>query len=221
MNTIKFQRSITDYSHILAFDIAKHKTGWALLDIETKTISACGMIAARSGFEWEDLYEQSSSVFDFVRREFGSCFFVIKERLPNQAGRFSTIAALQGLAGAHSVFDLVCSHKGVDVYDADGIHSITVKAYFKSITGLEKPEKKDIANAVFDIVRYDGVVAKDEYDITDAAACAITLLAKKWNSDIVDQIKHLKSEQRKYKLEKKRLEVQNEIDRISGLKIDQ
>ena len=220
MNTIKFQKSITDYSHILAFDIAKHKTGWALWNIETKTISACGVIATSSGSEWEDLYEQSSSVFDFVRREFGSRFFVIKERLPNQAGRFSTIAALQGLAGAHSVFDLACSHKGVDVYDADGIHSITVKAYFKSITGLDKPEKKDIANAVFDIARYDGVF-KDEYDVTDAAACAITLLAKKWNSDIVDQIKHLKSEQKKYKLEKKRLEVQNEIDRISGLKIDQ
>lgn len=220
MNTIKFKRSITDYSHILAFDIAKHKTGWALWNIETKMISACGLIATSSGCEWEDLYEQSSSVFDFVRREFGSRFFIIKERLPNQAGRFSTIAALQGLAGAHSVFDLACSHKGVDVYDADGIHSITVKAYFKSITGLEKPEKKDIANAVFDIARYDGVF-KDEYDITDAAACAIALLAKKWNSDIVDQIKHLKSEQKKYKLEKKRLEMQNEIDRISGLKIDQ
>ena len=220
MNTIKFQRSITDYSHILAFDIAKHKTGWALWNIETKTISACGVIATSSGSEWEDLYEQSSSVFDFVRREFGSRFFIIKERLPNQAGRSSTIAALQSLAGAHSVFDLACSHKGVDVYDADGIHSITVKAYFRSITGLKKPEKKDIANAVFDIARYDGVF-KDEYDITDAAACAITLLATKWNSDIIDQIKHLKSEQKKYKLEKRRLGVQNEIDRISGLKIDQ
>ena len=85
---------------------------------------------------------------------------------------------------------------------------------------MKKPEKKDIANAVFDIARYDGVF-KDEYDITDAAACAITLLATKWNSDIIDQIKHLKSEQKKYKSEKRRLGVQNEIDRISGLKIDQ
>ena len=217
MNIVKFNKSIHDYRYILAFDIAKHQTGWALIDLSDPNIVSYGAIVTEKGNEWADFYAKSKSVMDLVRREFGSQFFVIKERLPNQAGKFSTIATLQGLAGAHAIFDLVCAHSEVDVYDADGIHSISVKSYFKSLTEKDKPDKADIANAI----RHISSVWEefDNYDITDAAACAIALVNKKWNADIAQKVKELKSEQKKYKTEKKHLEIQSEIDRILGLKI--
>lgn len=217
MNIVKFNKSIHDYRYILAFDIAKHQTGWALIDLENINIVSYGTIVTEQGNEWADFYAKAKAVMDLVRDGVGGQFFIIKERLPNQAGRFSTIATLQGLAGAHAIFDLVCAHSNVDVYDCDGIHSISVKSYFKSLTEKDKPDKADVADAVKHITAYYGEF--ENYDITDAAACAIALINKKWNADIAQKIKDLKSEQKKYKTEKKRLEVQSEIDRISELKI--
>lgn len=209
---IKFKRGLKDYRYVLSFDLAKFTTGYALVDMKTNTVPFSGVIKAveNNGSIFCDIYDKICDVIEQTKSVCGEeAFFVTKEKLPNQAGRFSTIAALQALAEVHSVWEIACVKSGVDVYDFDGVHSISVKAFFKGLTGIEKPSKEDISNKVCEIYNYDptGVTT----DTTDAIACVTTLIGKKWNSDIADRIKELKKEQKAYKSQKKKDELSDEI----------
>ena len=110
----------------------------------------------------------------------------MKEKLPNQAGRFTTIASLQGLAQVHAIWELACEKSGVEVYDFDGVHSVSVKAFFKRRYEVEKPQKEDIAKLVCENYCFD--IGDSPLDITDAIACVQTLVEYKWNEDIKDKI---------------------------------
>ena len=146
---VKFNRRLEDYNYIISFDLAKHKTGYSLVDFKNKTIPVSGIIITEEAeMPWEDFYSQLEARVGEIVKDFGSSFFVLKERLPNQAGPRSTIATLQGLAGAHAVFDFFVSESELDVYDWQGVHSVSVKAYYKQITSLEKPQKTDIFNKI-------------------------------------------------------------------------
>jgi len=41
-------------------------------------------------------------------------------------------------------------NEGVPVYDYEGVHSVSVKALFKKLTGVEKPTKLDIKKYIED-----------------------------------------------------------------------
>ena len=147
----------------------------------------------------------------------GKRFFVLKEKLPNQAGKFTTIASLQSLAQVHAIWELACEKTGVDVYDFQGVHSVSVKAFFKKRYGIEKPQKEDIARLICE--NYCFNIGENPLDITDAIACVQTLIEHKWNQDIIDKTKELKKEQKKYKSDKKIEEIGREIRRIQTLEV--
>ena len=140
---VKFNRRLDDYNYILSFDLAKHKTGYALIDFKSKKIEKYGLIVTdkENIMPWDYFYSKLREIIEEIRvKTNGNNFFVIKERLPNQNGPRSSIAALQELAKAHAVFDLFVAQNGIDYYDYIGIHSVSVKSYYKTQYGIEKPQ---------------------------------------------------------------------------------
>lgn len=219
---VKYNYNLSNYDYVLSFDLAKQKTGWALVDIKSNRVEMSGVIILNEKVDsvWLDIYDKIVIVLECVKkhcRNLEKKFFVLKEKLPNQAGKFTTIASLQGLAQVHAIWELACEKSDVEVYDFDGIHSVSVKAFFKRRYGVEKPQKEDIAELVCGNYCFD--IGDSPLDITDAIACVQTLVEYKWNEDIKDKIKELKKEQKKYKTEKKQLEIIKEADRIRGLLI--
>lgn len=218
---VKFKRRLEEFDYILSFDLAKHKTGFSLVDFKNKQVPYSGMIITEPTQEmvWQDFYVQLEAQVERVKKDFGSSFFVLKERLPNQAGARSTIATLQGLAQTHAIFDLFIQQKNLDYYDWNGVHSISVKSYFKQITENEKPQKEDIYKAILN--EYTWAVPENNalsYDISDSIAVAHTLVGKKWNADINEEIKSLKKELKSAKAQKKIDKLNDEIQFLMSLK---
>lgn len=219
---VKYNNCLKDYGYILSFDLAKQKTGWALVNIKTNQTEKFGVIVSdeKADSIWENLYDKISNVLLGVK---AYCigkrekFFVTKEKLPNQAGKFTTIQSLQSLAQIHSIWELACFKCGVDVYDLDGIHSVSVKAFFKRKYGIEKPTKEDIAKCV--CKDYSFELGEYPEDVTDAAACVMTLVEYKWSDDVKSKIKELKKSKEKYKSNKKLEELDAEMQRLRDLEV--
>lgn len=218
---VKFNKHLTDYRYVLAFDLAKHRTGYALVDILNNVVAMSGLVDMDNGaeFPWSGVYSQFMDVIHTAKSIAGDDeFFVTKEKLPNQAGRFTTIASLQGLAQVHAIWELCCCHSGVEVYDCEGVHSVSVRAHIAHQTGIEKPTKEDVADYVSKKYGFKGV--STALDVTDAIAVVDTLVDKKWNSDIDVEIKTLKKQIKTYKTDKKKNGLLAEIDRLKELKVD-
>lgn len=219
---VKYNYDLSNYDYILGFDLAKQKTGWALVNIKSNRVEMSGVIILNEKVDsvWLDIYDKIVVVLECVKKycqNLEKKFFVLKEKLPNQAGRFTTIASLQGLAQVHAIWELACEKSGVEVYDFEGVHAVSVKAFFKRKYGVEKPQKEDVSKFVCE--RYGFDIGERPLDITDAIACVETLVEHKWDEDIKGKIKQLKKEAKSYKTEKKQLEIIQEADRIRGLLI--
>ena len=140
---VKFTKSLSQYAYILSFDLAKRCSGYSLLDIVNDKVLLAGTVDTskiKDEFIWDCFYYEIKNVankcIDIVGAKNKRSILVTKEKLPNQNGRFSTIETLQGLAQAHAIFDLAINHVGLDVYDYSGIHSVTIKSYFKTLTSI-------------------------------------------------------------------------------------
>ena len=86
---VKFNRRLDDYNYILSFDLAKHKTGYALIDFKSKKIEKYGLIVTdkENIMPWDYFYSKLREIIEEIRvKTNGNNFFVIKERLPNQNG---------------------------------------------------------------------------------------------------------------------------------------
>ena len=83
---------------------------------------------------------------------------------------------------------------------------------------MEKPTKEDIANKIsFLCAEYD--FSGLPLDITDSLAVTLTLVDRKWNKDITEEIKSINKDIKKFKSEKKKQELLNYIDKLNSLKI--
>lgn len=216
---VKFTKNINEYKYILSFDLAKFKSGYTLYCPSTNSVPECGLLSCSENEQdslWAELYDKIRGVLELIIRKYGKdSFFVTKEKLPVQNGKFTTIDSLQSLAKAHAIFELACVHCGVDVYDFDGVHSVSVKAYIKRMTGIEKPSKDDIKKYL--VNHYAFIIDPESYDVTDSLACSVVLYDYKWNKDICDKIALLKKAQKAYKTNKKKLELQKEVDFLTSL----
>lgn len=123
---------------------------------------------------------------------------------------------MQGLAKAHAVLELCVEHSGLIFYDEKGIHSISVKAMFRSEEN-PKPTKTDIKNKVCEYYDLNSKELSD--DQSDSIALIYTLVNKKWNSDIDERVKVLKKEIKNLKVERAISERQEEIDKILSFKL--
>lgn len=219
---LKYNYDLSNYDYSLSFDLAKHTTGWALVDIKNRRVIMSGAIIVQESLDsvWDDLYRQIVAVIQQTQERClaeQKAFFVVKEKLPNQVGAFTTIASLQALAQTHAVWELACVHTGAEVYDFEGVHAVSVKAFFKRQYGIDKPQKEDIARCVE--MKYSFQTPPTSMDITDAVAVVQTLTDYKWNADIKEHIKQLKKDLKKYKSPKKIRELTDAIENVQRLLI--
>lgn len=226
---LKFQKSLNDYNYCLSFDLAKHLTGWSLIDFRNMRVLLSGEIDTANcdqyiwKYYYDAIYDALRKSLDYVGMENHDQLFITKEKLPNQAGKFTTIDALQALAQAHAICNLAMvefgENNGVDVYDYNGVHAASVKAYFRAITEIAKPTKDDIANKIKEL--FPGDQEKlFTLDITDSIAVALTLINSKWNKDIDEEMREVRRQIKQFKTDKKVDELNSYIEKLQSLKID-
>lgn len=215
---IKYNYDLTNLDYILAFDLALYKTGTSLYDIKTKKIVKSDKIEVPKNAQHPvvELYNLLTKYFEKIKAEYGNKIMIVQEAMPQQAGKFTTVATLQGLAKAHAVLELCVEHSGLIFYDEKGIHSISVKAMFRSEEN-PKPTKTDIKNKVCEYYDLNSKELSD--DQSDSIALIYTLVNKKWNSDIDERVKVLKKEIKNLKVERAISERQEEIDKILSFKL--
>ena len=217
---VKFKRKITDYGYILTFDLAKSKSGWALLQIEPFQILEKGMITTKKeeAMPWDDYYHQILDIFNFVKQKYGDNFFIIKECCPQQAGKKSSISALQELGKAHAIFDLATVHADVDYYDWTGVYAVSVKAVFKhKLQMLESPDKYEI-NGYIRAAYPEIELGPFELDISDAIGVGITLIERKWNVDLDGEIKAQRKAYKELRSERARKLLMDKIEFLETLR---
>ena len=219
MSAIKFLKPLQSYDYILSFDLAKINTGWSLIDFKNKKLVLSGKISSEctnTDCIWYNFLCNMHKIFDEVRL-ISTKVLVVKEALPIQAGKFTTIKTLQALAQTHAIFDLAVYQEGLDYYDEVGVYAISEKAVFSKLTEIEKPTKKDILNELKKI--YSGCDELEDLDISDSIAVTHTLISAKWNSDIQTEIKELNKKNKTLVLEKKKQEIEQKISFLNTLKI--
>lgn len=224
---IKFNKPLSNYKYLLAFDLAKKLTGWSFLDFKNDKILLAGVIDTskmrQTDMIWAYFSEQVSNVvnrcLDKIEGYDLCSILVTKEQLPVQNGKFSTIATLQSLAQVHAVFDLTIFQLGLDTYDDVGVHSVAVKAYFRKILDIQSPQKEDIAKYIYQ--KYNTYDFSDcSLDVTDSLGVSLTLLNKKWNSDIQSEITKKKKELKSAKSSNKIAKLQSEIEQLQSLRLE-
>lgn len=220
----KFKEKIDCYDYIIGFDLALHKTGVSIYNIKKKRFTQYDMIISKGTGEeiFYDLYEKIKEyIWNFWHKD-GGHILVIKEALPAQCGKFTTVKTLQQLAKAHAALTIAVAelqkdmHKNICFYDDDGVHSVSVKSLF-STEECKKPTKTDIRNKIVEIYKVDNSKLTD--DISDSMAVIHTLINRKWNLDIQEEIKKIKKEIKSLKKESTIKERKEEIEFLSSIMI--
>lgn len=218
MNIVKFKKKLTDFDYIIGIDLALYHTGVSVYDIKKSAIIATYRLDQKNS--QEDLILHSYEMWnDFIKNELVKKYpksFLVKEAMPMQAGFKSSIGALFGLKGIHTILDLVCMQNNIAVYDEVGVHSISVKSLFKTAEN-KKPTKTDIGNSLKKIYDLSGLELTD--DITDSIAVIYCLLNKKWTQDICDNIKELKKHKKTLSSSSAIQKIDEEIQELEQLKI--
>lgn len=212
MREIKFVQHPRDFRYCLSFDLAKNHTGWSFCrwDGDLLTVIGTGVIdmteAEESAF-WLSYHTELTKIFT----KFSSWgqFLVLKERMPMQNGRFSSIGALQALAQCHAIFDLVAAQNNAILYDTSGVPAVSEKALFRRLTGIEKVEKTDIRQWI--LYHTDNQLPQDvSLDITDSIAVTMTLYCHTAEQDILERARELKRKQKQLKSLKRIAELEAE-----------
>ena len=213
----KFKKPLSEIDYIISFDLALYKTGISLYNIKQKSIVRTDKIEVSHTDEAPvaTLYTKLKEYLTSAVEKYGNLLMIVKEAMPAQAGRFTTIATLQTLAKAHAALDIaVAKVDGVDFYDETGVHAVSVKALFKTEEN-PKPTKTDIKKTV---CAYYGLEVGDlTDDESDSIAVIYTLIKKKWNADINEEIKRIKKEIKGLKQERAIKTHQKRIEELQGM----
>ena len=216
----KFKKPLSEIDYIISFDLALYKTGISLYNIKQKSIVRTDKIEVSHTDEMPvaTLYTKLKGYLTSAVEKYGNLLMIVKEAMPAQAGKFTTIATLQTLAKAHAALDIaVAKVDGVDFYDETGVHAVSVKALFKTEEN-PKPTKTDIKKAV--CIYYGLEVGDLTDDESDSIAVIYTLVKKKWNADINEEIKRIKKEIKGLKQERAIEAHQKRIEELQGMLLE-
>lgn len=220
MEYTKFKHKLQEYNCILGIDLATYVTGVSLYDLQSNTFAILEEIAVPKDCNCKtfNLYNQLTQLFNRIREIANGPVLVIKEALPIQNGPHSTINTLQSLAGSHAVLDIVVAQNNdlFHYYDDKGIYTISVKALFKS-ERVPKPDKKDVRQGVVDYFHLDDSLLTD--NISDSIGVIYTLLQRKWNNDLQEEIKSVRKAMKSLKREYTKTIHQQHIDFLESLKV--
>lgn len=181
-------KDLSDKRFILSVDLALAKSGWCVYDLSSKKIVEKGLFQTKSsdvhGVRLRYIYDTVKG----IHKKYPKCH-IVKETCPSQAGKFTTIQTLQGLAKAHAALEIYYPH-------ADNIHAISIKW---KIGGAASVKKEEIRKIVNDIYSLD--IKKSQLDISDSVAVLRTFLIK-FNEEIDKEVKSLKKKIKSLKTDK-------------------
>lgn len=210
---IKFKNKLENYDYIIGIDLANYKTGLCVYSIkQNRFVDFIEIeVSKQSEDKIFELYNKLDKFFVDLATKNPGKYFIVKEACPSQNGPFSTISTLQSLAQAHAVLDIVAHLHDVPFYDYRGVHSITVKAFFRTKEN-SKPQKEDIRKEIVSAYNLDNTKLTD--NISDSMGVVHVFIHKKWNADIDQEIKNIKKE---IKALKKEEAVNIRKDKIQAL----
>lgn len=215
---VKFNRPLTDFDVIVGIDLATYRTGVCVYNIKTRQMDQFFEVVVSKNSECKvaSLFGQLNLMWENLLTKYGKILVII-ERLPQQCGVASTVATLQSLAKSHAIMELSVSQQfHVELYDEYGIHTTSVKSFFRT-DKCPKPQKEDLRRAMVEYYHLDNDALTD--NISDAMAVVHVLVHKRWNADIDDHIKEIKKEIKKLKAKNAISARQAEIERLLALKI--
>lgn len=203
---IQGKKGLNEYKYLVMFDLASHNTGVCLWDIENNIpLKTFSIVADKvDGIFVSNLYKQLDIFFDKlldmgIKKEE---IFVSKEAMPVQLrGGSSTVQTFIAMAKAHAILDLFLDQHDIDVYDYKGVYPATTHAYLKKLLGEDAKktvDKKDIKEYV---IKTYGIEVNN-FDESDAAFLAATLVGSKWNKDVQEEIKEVKRHKKTLKANK-------------------
>lgn len=215
----KYLCELNQFTHIVGIDLATYKTGTCVYDTQNKKFCEGKELVVEKDSSQKnlDLYFLLTDFLKGVTKKYGNKILVTKESCPKQNGPFTTVNTLQSLAGSHAILDVVLGlNTGCMPYDEVGVHSISVKTFFRS-EALPKPQKGDIRKELVAMYNLDDTKLTD--NITDSMGVVHVLVYRKWNNDIDAQIKELKKEIKKLKTPKAIDLRKEEIEKLTRLKV--
>lgn len=194
---------IEDYKFIIAFDLATFTTGYSVFDIENKSFVEFGKVQIKnsSNSKQKELFDELNKIFDkYISELFNTPesyydgetkrILILKEALPMQFGKFTTIQTIKSLAKSHSILDLICQQKTmVDIFNEDGIFPVSVRASF-STKENRYPQKEDVLKKINNF--YGLTLDEKNLDITDSMALTYALFDRLWNNSKKEKIKDIR-----------------------------
>lgn len=220
MYTAKGNNGLYEFRYVIGVDLASYKTGVCIYDIATKKFVLGKEIEVKKNSQNKniDLYILLSEFFEKIRDEYDSGdFLLVKEAMPSQHGKFTTVSTLQSLAQAHAILDMaVWNSAFITPYDDKGIHPITVRSLFRT-EAITHPSKEDVRKELVRLYDLDDDELTD--NISDSMAVVHTLINKQWNADIAEMIKEQKKAVKLLKQTRAIDEHKRTIDFLNLLKI--
>ena len=168
-------KDLSDKRHILSLDLALANSGYSVYDLKTRKIVESGTFSTKSSKLHGERLRKIYNTVKGVYNRYPDCH-IIRESLPSQAGKFSTISTLQGLAKAHAALEMFYPK-------ADSIHSVSVKHAVGGHRAAKKEEIRDIINELYDL-------SIKNLDESDSVAVLHTFLIK-FNIEIDEDIKDI------------------------------
>ena len=223
---VKFKKNIKDFKYLLMFDLASKNSGVCLWDLAknepvlTDTLKVKGELELPAAELLKLIIE---FINDLVLKIGGFSvddILVVKEAMPTQLrGGSSTVQTFIALARSHCTLDTVLYQNKMPTYDYTGIYPSTWHSYFKKIKNLSKDDKvtKELVHE-YVINKYH--LSEDiSLDETDAVFMCEAFLAVKWNNDLKERILEVKRHRKTLKAPHAIKFCDEEIERLSGLKI--
>lgn len=218
---IQGKKGLNEYKYLVMFDLASHNTGVCLWNIENNIPMETFSIVADKvdGIFVSNLYKQLDIFFNKlldmgIKKEE---VFVSKEAMPVQLrGGSSTVQTFIAMAKAHAILDLFLDQHDIDVYDYKGVYPATTHAYLKKLLGEDVKktvDKKDIKEYV---TKTYGIEVNN-FDESDAAFLAATLVESKWDKDIQERIKEVKRHKKELKMKKAIQDCDDQIAELEKL----
>ncbi len=220
---IKYEKHIRDYKYLLSFDLASHNTGICLWDIQNyKPIKTFMLVTKKSESFVYDLYNNLDNFFKKLVEEEKielKDLFVCKEAMPAQLrGGSSTVQTFMALAKSHAILDLFLQQHNIDVYDFVGIYPATTHACLRKILQVDSKFTID-KDTIKEYIKSEFGLDVLNYDESDAAFIAVTLITSKWNKDILEEIKEVKKHQKQLKSARAIADCESTIEFLANLTI--
>ena len=192
---------------IIGLDPSIARSGLVTYHVPSKIFDAFNYIPTKSS---EDMGKRLSDIYRVidsraqVYSESIDRTIIVKEALPMQQGRFTTIKTLQGLAKVHGIIEFIAEERKLDVFD---VHVTTIKHRVGGHGGASKQEIQDVVNEYFQTNITDD-------DVSDAMAAVMGFMISH-DIEVHKELKRLRK--KKYVTKAAQQKQQNKIEHMESL----